>query len=379
MSSPTTGPVVRVLLHDLGRTGVPVLLLRLLRWATIAHPGTQFDVVALHGGPLRGEIGARSRSVTVIEPTGRRSVGSAAAVALDIAGRSKAADTARRIHRRVRTLRLPPPDIVLVHGAGAWALRSAIPSAVPVVLHLQELDVALSRCVPLDELDAFLGSMSTVMVVSAAVERLAARHGVAVDRLVRVPGMIDPDAVVDVAAARRARRGSGAMVAAAGTPGWRKGTDRFVALAHGLSRSVPEAEAVWVGGRPTGAAATFVGAPDPVRWCESRPDPWQLLAAADLLVVPSREDPLPLVALEAAQHGLPVVAHRSGGVDDLLADGRGVLVDAGDPVGLHDAVVGLLRDPDTAGRLSAALAASADRYHPDRIGPSWWSAMTGES
>lgn len=372
---------MRVLVHDLGRTGVPVLLERLLRWADRERLGARIDVVALHGGALEAPVAARVRSLTVIEPSGRRSLADGAAVGLLLAGLPTVGDSVRRAHIRIRTSLLDKPDIVLIHGAGAWPLYDAAGHAPRVVLHLQELEVALSRSVPAHEVERFLGSMSAVMVVSAAVGHLAQGRGVPVDRLVEVGGTIDPDVHVDRTAARRATRSNGPTVAGSGTPGWRKGTDRFVALAHALGRSVPSAEAMWVGGRPSGADASVVGAPDPVRWHPACAAPWQLLAGADVFVVPSREDPLPLVALEAGQHGVAVVGQRgAGGLDDLLVDGRGLLVGAGDPEGLHDAVRDLLVDPDRAADLGAALAGwVAERYHPDRIGPAWWSAVTGES
>jgi phosphatidyl-myo-inositol dimannoside synthase len=51
--------------------------------------------------------------------------------------------------------------------------------------------------------------------------------------------------------------------------------------------------------------------------------------------------------LEASIHGKPIVAFRSGGVEEAVLDGQtGLLVDEGDLPGVADAVVRLMRDPE---------------------------------
>lgn len=59
---------------------------------------------------------------------------------------------------------------------------------------------------------------------------------------------------------------------------------------------------------------------------EQDKDYFQILQAADGLVLTSREDPFPLVMIEAAWLGKPIVAFRSGGVEDFLLGKMGVLV-----------------------------------------------------
>jgi len=62
-----------------------------------------------------------------------------------------------------------------------------------------------------------------------------------------------------------------------------------------------------------------------------------------------------LVFTEAHAHGKPVVAGRSGGVEDAVIDGQtGLLVQPEDAVALANAIVRLFEDPDLARRLGAA-------------------------
>ena len=79
-------------------------------------------------------------------------------------------------------------------------------------------------------------------------------------------------------------------------------------------------------------------------------------AAADAFVLPSMfQETFGLVILEAFAAGTPVIGARSGGIPELVEDGRtGLLVDQGDVDGLCDAMRRLLLDPDLRGRLGAA-------------------------
>jgi glycosyltransferase involved in cell wall biosynthesis len=80
-----------------------------------------------------------------------------------------------------------------------------------------------------------------------------------------------------------------------------------------------------------------------------RPDVSAVLNAADVFVLPSLSEGLPLALLEAMFAARPIVATDVGEVRAALEDGRaGVVVPPGDAVSLAAAIDGLLNDPDKA-------------------------------
>lgn len=89
-----------------------------------------------------------------------------------------------------------------------------------------------------------------------------------------------------------------------------------------------------------------------------------LLRECTVVVMPSRFEGLPLVALEAAWAGRPVVAADSPGLSDAVVPGEtALMVPAGDPEALASAIAQLLVDPGRAGTLGRkARALAADRY-----------------
>ena len=80
-----------------------------------------------------------------------------------------------------------------------------------------------------------------------------------------------------------------------------------------------------------------------------------LIAAADIVVLPSFTEGLPNVALEASAAGVPVVATAVGGTPEVISDGEtGFLVPPGEPEQLAAKVSELLRDGSLRSRFGSA-------------------------
>ncbi|MFG2399871.1 glycosyltransferase family 4 protein [Streptomyces lydicus] len=82
----------------------------------------------------------------------------------------------------------------------------------------------------------------------------------------------------------------------------------------------------------------------PVQLLGRRDDVPELLAAADLVVLPSRWEARSLIAQEALRAGVPLVATDTGGTRELVGNAA-ELVRYGDAAALARAVLGLLADP----------------------------------
>ena len=88
----------------------------------------------------------------------------------------------------------------------------------------------------------------------------------------------------------------------------------------------------------------------------------RLINRATLILVPSREEALPLAAIEAAQLARPIVAARVGGLPEIVQHGAtGLLVEPNRPEALAAAVARLLDAPVLAERMGAAARPRALR------------------
>lgn len=111
------------------------------------------------------------------------------------------------------------------------------------------------------------------------------------------------------------------------------------------------------------------GIADRCRFLGLRSDVGDLLAAADLFVLPSLSEGLPLALLEAMHAGKAIVASNVGGIPRVVRDGReALLVPAGDAEALSVAIADMLAEPARRTSLGrAARIAAAERYDIHRM------------
>ncbi|EJL22062.1 glycosyltransferase [Novosphingobium sp. AP12] len=112
---------------------------------------------------------------------------------------------------------------------------------------------------------------------------------------------------------------------------------------------------------PTATQIAKLGLAGSIRMLGGRDDLPDLMACADLLVLPSRFEGLSLVALEAMAAGLPIVATDAPGNVELIEPGiSGWLAPAGDAAAFADSVIDAIVDPD---RLARVAVAASERQH----------------
>jgi alpha-maltose-1-phosphate synthase len=140
-----------------------------------------------------------------------------------------------------------------------------------------------------------------------------------------------------------------------------KGVPVLLRAASGL---VPQAQLVLLAGQPdtaeleaevTGLVAGLRASRSGVFWIPEmlpKPEVIQLLSHAAVFACPSVYEPLGIVNLEAMACGTAVVASRTGGIPEVVADGQtGLLVPPGEPEPLAAALNTLIRDPGRAAEM----------------------------
>ncbi|MEW5946826.1 MAG: glycosyltransferase family 4 protein [bacterium] len=93
------------------------------------------------------------------------------------------------------------------------------------------------------------------------------------------------------------------------------------------------------------------------------PDVRDVLHALDAVVVPSLSESFGMVVIESMASGVPVVATRCGGPEEIIADGvTGFLVPVNDPAALAGVIQRLARDPSLRRGVAARAADHVRRF-----------------
>ena len=258
------------------------------------------------------------------------------------------------------------PDVVLsghiVTSPAGWAIARAFGAPSVQYLHADEM-----RGRP--RLAAFAVKHAAASVaVSNYTKGMAVEHGADPERVSVIPNG------VDLPAAPLAERAAKPTVVTVARLEQRyKGHDVMIRAMPAICERVPGAEWLVVGEGSLRAelerSAAVRGLDGAVHFLGSLSDEDRdaVLDRAHVFAMPSRLPPegtggegFGIVYLEAAAHGLPVVAGNVGGAPDAVVHGEtGLLVDPEDPLAVADAVGELLAEREVAERLGRAGAERA--------------------
>jgi glycosyltransferase involved in cell wall biosynthesis len=323
-STPKMSKKILFISHSASRTGAPIVLLHFLRWLK-ANTDIPFDVLVGDSGELLPEFQALAPTRVLMGGLDLTTRICRKAMGGRRFGKWQDASFQRQFRRH---------QYGLVYANTVCNLREmALLSdlGIPVICHIHELNQVLDFVVGRE---AFLNNHQCVqhfIAVSRAVQDYLLKDwSISESRISLVHGFI-PDKDVDarsqaqVRAAIRAQLGlvdSEVLVGGCGTLDWRKGVDLFVQLARSV-RGKPTGQKIrflWVGGKK--GSTDFIkfehdvkicGLSDAVTVIENCSNPLDYFSAMDVFALTSREDPFPLVMLEAASLRLPIVCFDGAG------------------------------------------------------------------
>jgi glycosyltransferase involved in cell wall biosynthesis len=343
------GSVVRVLhvISEMGTGGAEALV------TAMVGAGAEFgwESAVASGGGHRADT-LRAQGIPTFDvPVARRSA----------AGLLRAAVAARTAARRFR------PDAVIAHNVSASmvARLGMLGHRVPLltIFHgVAEADYrGAARILPHT-------SDRVVAVASVIADRLCAAGLTGPDPVV-IPNAVPPSSTHRDRAATRAALGVSADVPVALCLARMEPQKRHDVLLDAWAR-LDGQPVLWLAGDGSlrgelERRCAELGIEDRVRFLGDRSDGPDLLAAADVTVLTSDWEGMPIAVLESLAAGRPVVATDVDGTRELLDGGGGVLVPRAEPARTAVALHTLLSEPGArASAASAGLAAIRRRHDP---------------
>ena len=343
-------------------------VMRVLR----SHYGYEIDVLLARSGTLEGEFADLGVLAVKDQIESQRSLSNNWISKLPGAGRIIQWRKSRWIKEMRR--RLLDVDLIYANSVGSLHLIQWLGNPhIPVVLHVHELEVGLRLTLSDPDLLSTFHRADSFIACSEAVRRTLVEQWSVDDRSIDLIYECIP---TDGPPARKKRMGSSIreelgipasafVVGGCGTVDIRKGVDQFVALAKRVRDECPEAPIffVWMGKFSAYAEPWFLeadvsnlGLSDYVRFIGERSDPENVLQEFDVLAMVSREDPFPLVNLEAGLLGIPILCFEGGGgTPELVRNDGGVIVPYLDIDAMARSVFGLWREPERRSRIGEVL------------------------
>ena len=286
------------------------------------------------------------------------------------------------LRQLLRIIAAERPAIVHTHTskAGFIGRLAARLARVPAVIHQPHGHIfygyygpRLTRFYTALERRAAVWSDRIITLTERGTEEHLARGIGRRGQFVAVPSGVPVDRVRSAApprAAARARLGlepDAFVVAALGRFVPIKGFDLLVEALPAVVAGVGSARLLLIGDGPERAAlearARALGVADRVCVTGAVADAVPCLAAADLLVAPSRNEGMGRVLVEAMALGIPVVGAAVGCIPGVILDGEcGRLVPPGDPAALARAIVDLGRDAAQRRKLGEAALRRAEEF-----------------
>jgi glycosyltransferase involved in cell wall biosynthesis len=383
---PDKSGAIVFLVPDASRTGAPIQLLHLLRWVK-SHTDLPFRVVLFQDGPLATDFFALAPTMTLTEVgVGRsnlvRKIGK-----IPFAGPMLKGIWHRTISPR--TIGLQPRVIYANSVASARLIRQMAPVGVPLIVHIHELEQAIQITAGLEGMAAIKSCASRYIAISSPVrQNLILSHDINPSLIDLVPSFIPIDETItdqieERRHAMRLRLGipdQASVIGGCGLVNWRKGVDMFVEMAYILKSKFNNLPVhfIWVGKVLEDEFAKSImkqvetsGLSSVFHFVGEQPNSIEFFCGLDVFVLSSREEPMGLVALEAASVGKPVICFADvGGMPDFVGTECGRTISPMTGQALANGISEILTSSklqDTLGRRASEKVRS--NHHIDVIAP----------
>lgn len=311
--------------HDASRSGAPLILLYLIQWIKENNPNYQLDIAFVMGGQLESKF----KSITTNQ--------------FFLNKKSKPKGKMQRLFRKLikKIINLPVNNIYkeiscnnydiiysnTVVSARHGNLIKQYNTSSKHIVHVHELQTIISTLAP--DFNLIVPNIDFIIAASHQV-----KNNLLSNWCVKKPqvSVVYECAVVDMK--KKPKTKNIFTVGACGLSYWRKGNDVFLQVARYVNKNYPDLniEFLWVGNeyidKPIiDADINKLCLTKKVVFIGETSNPTKYLNDFDVFLLPSREDPFPLVCIEVAHLKKPIICFEgASGTSELIEKGGGFVV-----------------------------------------------------
>jgi len=346
--------------HDASRTGAPFVLLHLLQWLTINSTIEFIILFKDPSGDLLPDFNKIGRTYAYWE--------------IYETSYSLKARIKRKIKKAIQYFIAPTiskneivqfnPNIIyantVVSCDVAYEIQKIFSNKPKIVCHIHELEIAINKYFGKKKFNQIKHKIDFYIAVSNAVkENLIVNHKIATNKIFLVNAFINAILNKSLPKASNIKiclglKESDILITGCGTIDWRKSPDLFIQVAsYVIKKSTnPSLYFIWIGGKQKTIEFEHlsydiekIGLENRIKIMETVTNPIDYLANSTIFLMTSREDPYPLVCLEAASRAVPILCfENAGGIPEFVAKDAGVIIPYLDIIGMGDTILELINN-----------------------------------
>ena len=364
--------------HDATRTGAPIAFLHLLRWFK-TNTSFNFTILLRHGGELENEFQEISLTNIWHNPS----------YSLLKKIKNKIFEKFNFKNKThvdlIRKFKKETFNLIYFNSVASSELIIPLKTSLrlPVILHVHELDIAIKQFCGKELFVKVIPHVDHFIAVSNAVKKILIENYHIESRKISVVYESIPaiqyykETLLGTPFSEFTNINSDAfIVLASGTTDWRKGADLFIKVAEYCLKSSRKIHFIWLGGNHLGIEyeklmydVQKLGLEKNVHFIGSRKNILRYFKYGHIFILPSREDPFPLVCLEAASAELPIICfENAGGMPEFVEEDAGIIVPYLDTKSMAKAILKLFSDPILRINLGEMACKKVTNYDTSTIG-----------
>lgn len=317
--------------HDACKAGAQTVLLNIIAWFK-SHTFVDLKILCLDGGELLPQFRELGDTLVLSEMRNKRI-------------------PEEEVIRNLGAFCNGDPSLIYCNSVVSGQEYRLLQSLnIPIIMHFHELEMSIKRYAADWISDVFKHSAYFIAISGAVRENLVKTHGIDESKISTVYSSISPESafrVLNGSEKQKLRKKLGLetkkfLVFGCGIGmAFRKGADLFIEVARILRRKgFADFHFCWIGafdkkerGDRYGIWGDYIdalrkeGLDKHVTFMGVKDKPREYMQAGDIFLLSSREEPVGIVGLEAAECGVPVICFASaGGMPDFVGDDAGFIV-----------------------------------------------------
>lgn len=325
--------------HDANRAGAQLFLLSIMRY--LKQKGVEMQLLLLGGGVLENDFA--EICITHYWPnTNSQKKGIKKAISKLVKSQHEPNATLQLLEN----LQNSNFDYIYANTIASAHVLPKLTEHVkaPLLAHIHELEFSIQLYSQATDREFLFRYATKIIACSQAVaENIIENHSVSARKIEVIHSFVDNGAILNRIEATDNQLikqkynlpESGFLIGGCGNAEWRKGIDVFLQVINQiLNTSNENCHFVWIGIKKEGDYYEQIsydiakmGIGDKITFIEQTPDAVELINCLDIFTIVSREDPFPLVMLEAALAQKTMIGFdKTGGCSEFIEEDAGIIV-----------------------------------------------------